>query len=715
MVPAGARPNIPPENVEGASLTSPNVYSVIRRRWKIPAERSPRGFQKHHERTVAYLPVLSQQYQQWGYLRHQLPEAEKAEARKTLDRWYYRLGLVLVEPERLKGRASWCGDVSWLLKYSSAPAMCSAWTKLDVEERKRLWPAVMLSTLHQSPDRAVDVLAATMSPLPPGYALADVLQFVALNFEKHWPSNHRDRIARADEIVHLMEEVLIHTPRGHVRPTQTTLGVLAKLLPPAHTKELYDLLKRANFALHENTALQFASTLSQRLEFKATALDIILDAERRGTSLNDAKVTSVITSLLQCRHQGSNDTKTSDTAATFSKNALEELMERGLVPNVINLTAFLDALCWDGELDEAIRLALLFSESGAQLDGRTFNTIFKAAKDTQEPEKLRQALDVAKAAKAPLVDVLNNALHSVFYTSEVERRDATIAKDEKPQVFEPMLRLYAKRFNLEPLQWLLPASLPLMLTKPVVKDHDGHERPSALSVAQAFYNDTQVPRLQPNATTLGIMLRAYIRSLSHPYDVVATYEYFKFRLETDVEDDGVNHARELVKRNRSLIHDTVILSMLDHRLSTRQLLQVLGDMLRDNLPAKSAESPADVDVSEVAKPVHPAPTLFTLSILISRLLARNEKMVATQLMDVMREQGMQPNLETWNAMVKGYAVLQDLPQTVSMLRKLEAAGYTPDDYTFKAFGKLKNQAKALDLMDKIIRANEAKLAEEVFV
>jgi pentatricopeptide repeat protein len=101
--------------------------------------------------------------------------------------------------------------------------------------------------------------------------------------------------------------------------------------------------------------------------------------------------------------------------------------------------------------------------------------------------------------------------------------------------------------------------------------------------------------------------------------------------------------------------------------------------------------------------------------LISRLLARNEKMVATQLMDVMREQGMQPNLETWNAMVKGYAVLQDLPQTVSMLRKLEAAGYTPDDYTFKAFGKLKNQAKALDLMDKIIRANEAKLAEEVLV
>jgi pentatricopeptide repeat protein len=208
------------------------------------------------------------------------------------------------------------------------------------------------------------------------------------------------------------------------------------------------------------------------------------------------------------------------------------------------------------------------------------------------------------------------------------------------------------------------------------------------------------------------MLRAYIRSLRHPYDVVSFYEFFKFKLEADEEED-INYARSLVERHHSLIHDTVILAMLDHRLSTRQLLQVLGDMLRDNLPAKATESTNNTAVEEEAsKPVHPAPTLFTLSILISRLLMRKEKMVAKQLMDVMREHGIEPNLETWNAMVKGYAALQDVPQTVSMLQKLEAAGYTPDNYTFKAFGRLRNQTQALSLMDKIIRQNEAKLAQE---
>ncbi|KAK0385037.1 hypothetical protein NLU13_7515 [Sarocladium strictum] len=706
-------PNLLPERTsDGTTSSYRNAYAIIRRRWNIPVERSPTGFQKHHERTAAYLPVFSQQYKQWGYLRHQLSESELPDARRAFDRWYRRLGFVLIEPHRVKGRASWRGEASWILEYPSAPAMCSAWTKLDVDERRRSWPGLMLSAMLTSPERAADVLAATMSPLPPGYAITDVLQFVAQNSARHWPSSHRERAARADEIVHLMEEILVHTPKGHMRPSQLTFGIFAKVLPPSHTKELYDMMKREDLEIHENTALHFASTLSKKLEYKHVALEIILDMARKGANLNEAKFTSVITSLLHSQRQKPTDGTSHDSGASFSKKALEELMEQGLIPNVINLTAFLETLCWDGELDEAIRLALLFSESGAKLDSRTFNTVFKAAKESRDPEKMHQALDVAKAAKAPIVSVLNNALHAVFYSSEVERRETPTPKPEGRQIFEPLLRLYAQRFSLEPLQWLLPKTLPLLLAKSTIQDDCIPEQRTALSVAQAFFKETQVPRLQPDVTTLSIMLRAYILSLHHPYEVVSFYEYFKMKLESD-EGQGINYARALVTKHRSLIHDTVVLAMLDHKLSTRQLLHVLGDMLRDNLPAKAAQSEDLHSVEEIPKSVHPAPTLFTLSILISRLLLRKEKMVATQLMDVMREHGIEPNLETWNAMVKGYAVLQDVPQTVSMLQRLEAAGYTPDNNTYKAFGRLKNQAQALKLMDSIIRQNEARLAQEV--
>lgn len=671
-------------------------------------------------RVQAYFPVHTQHYHAWGSFRHVirdsgLSQSDQKEARRAFERWFRILGLLFVEPHRLD-KLTWRNEAAWLLDRPSTPAMHAAWMKLDAEERHRRWPHVMLSAMILSPAHAVDVLAATMSPLPPGYAIASVLQFVALNLHKHWPLSFRERAARAEEIVHLMEEIIIHCPKDHTRPSQLTLGIFAQTLPPDQCKVLYDLTIRGGIPLKEDAALHFAETLSKQTMYKQTALALLLHLAKEGTDLNKPKVASVITTLLHCPRQVESDSEASESSASFSKRALEALMEHDFIPNFINLTAFLDSLCWDGELDEAIRLALLFTESGARLDGRTFANIFKAAKASRDPDLMRRALDVAKVANAPIVGVLNNALHAVFYVNEMESREAVLAKREVPQVFMAMLRLYSQRFSLEPLQWLFPTSLVLTLANSPAPEVQTPERQTALSVAQAFFNDTDIPRRQPDATTLAIMLRAYVRSLRHPQDVVHFYEYFKSRLEANV-GEGVNFARQVVERHRGLIHDTVLLSMLTHAMPTRELLQVLGDMLRDNLPSQTVgpAGPAghrESSATQEHSPVHPAPTIFTLSIMIGRLLRRQETMVAEQLMDVMREHGIEPNLATWNSIVKGYALLQDVPQTVTALQQLEATGHKPDERTYKAFSSLRDQGRALELMDQIIRDNEARLAED---
>ncbi|KAH8170543.1 PPR repeat family protein [Sarocladium implicatum] len=553
-----------------------------------------------------------------------------------------------------------------------------------------------------------------MSPLPPGYAIASVLQFVALNLHQHWPLSFRERVARAEAIVNLMEEIIIHCPKDHTRPSQLTLGIFAQTLPSDQCKILYDLLNKGGIALKEDAALHFAETLSQEMESKHIALDILLDLANKGTDLNKPKVASVVTTLLHCHRHASVDSEVPETSASFSKQALEALMEYDFVPNFINLTAFLDSLCWDGELDEAIRLALLFTESGARLDGRTFANIFRAAKASRDPELMRRALDVAKVANAPIVGVFNNALHAVFYVNEMESRDAVMAQQEGPQVFLAMLRLYSQRFTLEPLQTLFPESLALILANNPAPEAEEPEKKTTLAVAQAFFKDADIPKREPDATTLAIMLRAYVRSLHYPQDIVYFYEYFKSTLESN-GDGEVNFARQVVEKHRSLIHDTVLLSMLQHSIPTRESLRILGDMLRDNLSSQAAGSTGSLessDAQEEHKPVHPAPTIFTLSIMISRLLRRKETMVAEQLMDVMKEHGIEPNLAHWNSLVKGYALMQDVPQTVRTLQQLEATGHKPDDRTYKAFNSLQDQGRALELMDQIIRDNTARLAED---
>ena len=136
---------------------------------------------------------------------------------------------------------------------------------------------------------------------------------------------------------------------------------------------------------------------------------------------------------------------------------------------------------------------------------------------------------------------------------------------------------------------------------------------------------------------------------------------------------------------------------------------MLRDAMKLKAPEAGQESPTDLDSS----PVHPAPSFFTFSILIHGLLMQGNKMMAEQVLQVMRERGMEPNLVTWNTLIKGYAAMQNLPRTVGTLQDLEAAGFKPDVSTFKAFSRLKDQTKALKMMEGIIDANKRMMEQDL--
>ncbi|KAM5352377.1 hypothetical protein ACJ41O_005100 [Fusarium nematophilum] len=654
-------------------------------------------------------------YDQWGYLRHQYPASELVAVRHQFNFWHRRMDKIMMPVS--SSAWAWRDDGKWLFELDSFFAMEKAWHQLDVESRRQKWPTVMLSTLHLCPEKAVQVLEATLDPLPPGYAIADVAHFYITNLKLEDIKVHRERISKADELLEFFAMLTEDLPPGHVPFRQHTLGRIPKNLPAEQAAEMYQILDRAGIKMQRNTLLRFASKLAGSPAHKDKAFEILRGIADEGHDLNSAAIASVITTLLHTRQTAESWTNLEDTFSP--QRAMEYFLEKGLSLNLVGFTALIESLCLQGDMAEAVRLPLLLAENGAELDARCYTTVFRGAKNSLKASNVRLALDVARAAKVPQVDVLNNTLHSIFYFAEMECREKQYPAPWVLPLFGPMLQIYAKKFDLEPLQWLLPDSLPLILGQ---ENTDGTEKfrsgpwrdwefkNTIVPVVDEFFESSGGPRRKPNMQTLAIMLRAYIKSLHRPYDLMSFYTFFKSRLEERGPEK--NWVADLVKDQGSIVHDTLILVMLERKSLLRPALQVFGDMLRDTLISR----PKDEGKEQTTHPddalVHPPPNLFTFSILIHGLLMKREKMLAEQILQAMREHNIEPNIVTWNTLVKGYASMQNLSQTVGTLQDLEAAGFKPNLNTFKAFARLKDQTRALQTMEKIIDENKRRLKQD---
>ncbi|OAA52256.1 pentatricopeptide repeat protein [Beauveria brongniartii RCEF 3172] len=617
--------------------------------------------------------------------------------------------------------------------------MRDAWEAMNIETRRKEWPAVMLATLTNCPSKVAMVLEATLNPLPPGYAIHDVLHVMGRRLQLDSIKDAHDRALMADKVLALLAHILEDVPQGHVPFRQHTVGLFAARLPAAQARDLYEILKRKDFRLHRHTELQFASKLAGEVAYKNTAYDILKALVENGAALNDAASASVVTKLLQCKTISDGRSQAVDSFA--AKDALELFMAHGYTPNTITLTALLSTLCQAGQTEEAIHVALLFAEHGVQLDGRAWTTVFAGAKASLNVETVTKALLLAKVTPVSFASVLSNALHAVFYFATSETHSKKMKTPWSVPMFRPMLKTYAKKFELKSLQWWLPDSLPLLLSdEGIDKEVDDKFRDpldrqwdfvhTILPVVDKVFEtdgDAAETKLQPNTMADAVMLRTYIRSLSHPQDIMAFYRYFKSRLEEDEK-----YPKLLLQSQGAMIHDTFILVMTEHPELWREALHVFGDMLKATLRTRSAANndnasnqapdstshlvhpdhgkPADETAME--KAVHPAPTVLTMTILLRGLLYQGEDALAEQLLQVMRELDIEPNLVTWNTLIRHKALAQNTKETVTLLQEMEAAGLKPDKYTYDAFRKLRDQDKALRMMQLIVDENRKSIEAE---
>ncbi|GKT90551.1 pentatricopeptide repeat-containing protein [Colletotrichum tofieldiae] len=213
-------------------------------------------------------------------------------------------------------------------------------------------------------------------------------------------------------------------------------------------------------------------------------------------------------------------------------------------------------------------------------------------------------------------------------------------------------------------------------------------------------------KLSPTGATLGIMFIAYVKSLSQPINLISLYAYFR-----QLISNRSPVATNFVQEKGTFVYDVVIKALCESPGMLRAALDIIGDMLKHTLEErsrstsaakKSAVEAAPATTSSPSLPLHPAPSVFTWSILLHGFLFHKEKGSGERILAMMRQHSVEPNLVTWNTLVAGHAKNQDVNKTVQSLQRLEAAGYEADDYTLRAFSKLVNREAALRKMEETI-------------
>lgn len=118
---------------------------------------------------------------------------------------------------------------------------------------------------------------------------------------------------------------------------------------------------------------------------------------------------------------------------------------------------------------------------------------------------------------------------------------------------------------------------------------------------------------------------------------------------------------------------------------------------------------ADDSSAKPRSPIrHPAPSVYTWSILMHGFMRDRRPRDAEHILNIMREHGVESNIVTWNTLAAGYAKMQKIPEAVDAMRRLETHGFKADDWTMRAFSYIGNKQRAIRLMEATVEANKLK-------
>ncbi|KAI1824570.1 hypothetical protein F4861DRAFT_252163 [Xylaria intraflava] len=546
-------------------------------------------------------------------------------------------------------------------------SMETVWQRLDQDRRERLWPYMVLSALKSEPRSLPALIYATFDPSwCPGYVVEDMLYILYRRLHlARWERDARKVRQLQQGFTTMATYILERCPRGYLVLEQTVLHLISSLLIPSAIIPLHQVLKQIEHPLSENTLLQFASRLAKSHDTKSDALDIIYSlTERPEFNLNAPSAASVCTSLLSLNE---NDPLPDPRAAPDV--LFEFLLERGFRPNLLQLSALMRNFCIRGHMDTAWEIFGLMVRHGLEHDRHVYSILLNGSKRNSNSALTEKILNIIKSRNAWSPYLINDFLDVLYQENEFQAELRRRQRKKVNNAWRPMLRLYAKFYDLAPLQKFTLFPLENLLEMWAVRVRYSTYLTKLVESLPPLPHDRL---MQPDSTAICLMIRAHMRSINSPKYVMSYYDHFyKLVLQKD------KAALRLLADRGALVYNIFLSSFLQFRETIGFAVRILQRMISD----------ADKEKAELGTNVyHHPPTVHTWTMVLNGLRNHHDARGALAIVNFMTRIGhVKPSLATWNALIHVFARARNVDGAVRAVWLLEQAGFQPNDRTMQAF------------------------------
>ncbi|KAI0858141.1 hypothetical protein F4860DRAFT_487325 [Xylaria cubensis] len=545
-------------------------------------------------------------------------------------------------------------------------SMKTAWQRLDRDRRQRLWPTMVLSTLESEPHTLSTLMQSTFDPSwCPSYVVEDVLYLL---FHRHQQAIRKGDQSESSHIQQAINTiasfVLGNCPPRYLVLEQTVLHFILSPLPTSALAARYQLLQTIEHPLSTNTLLHVASRFAKGFDTKTYAVDILrILVGKPGFDLNTPAAASVCTSLLTLNE---NEPLPNEQAAPDA--LFEFLLQHGLRPNLLELSALMRNFCIRGHIDTAWKIFEHMLQHGLEPDQHVYSILLNASKKNHDIVSLQQIFNIITSRNAWSTILLNDFLDFLYQENESQLERRRRQRKKGNNAWRPMLRLYAKFFDFAPLQRFTLFPLENMLeTWGVQLKHPT----TSTRLAESLMPQSDNRLMQPDSTTLCLMLSAHMRSIMTPKYAIRYYNHF-FKLVNRKDPAALN----LLANQGTLAVDMLLRTLVQFRSTTSFAIRRLRKMI-------------DAAQQEKAKYgrhlYHHPPSIHTWTIMLNGLKNHNDMHGVIALLDMMTNVGrIRPTLPTWNAVIQSFAKARNVSGAVKAIWSLEKAGLQPNDRTVKA-------------------------------
>lgn len=579
-----------------------------------------------------------------------------------------------------------------VLSEASSEAFFQTWEGFDVSKRAKLWQKFMLEFLHKDPTSGLKFLVLTCKqPPPPFYAITDSLEYIS----NHFLHDVNIGVIFSKPLFMAVLRLFEDAGYGYFYLTQNTIRRLLRYLDPEEIERFYVTLIRNRNPMSRDI-LKFVAYILAHRGRTDLAVDVLQRLYDAGANFNKLRIKYTCAMLLRKKNYHDSGSEISDS------DLFAFMLSLGLQPDILFYNILIQNSLEAGDRETAWQIHDMMLDSGIDTDAYTYSHLLRDAKLRMDRSKIEDILRIIESRGIISGHILNDILHAMFLFSEYEK-GKYLGKTGPRYTFDKILEFYSKHFQVAPLIHFVPG----------------------LDPKQSGFN------VHPSKVTLCFMITSYIKGLDDDHSILEWYKSFR-----KLVVEGHPSTRELV--TTSHIYDAVIMCLGRFPERLGQCREIIDDMVTSfekcpgigDGPGKSQHGlPGDHDTISCGPEdripwsnariqalwasgtsahddhslAHCAPSACTWSILLRAYMHHGQPQAAENVLSTMRSHGMNPTDMSWYSLAAGYIRMQDIPNTVDAIRRLENEGHTVDE---KLMSRLRTMRDRRALIQAMLRRHE---------